>query len=119
MPKLVIKSGAAQIQEFKLMPGPNYAGRAFDNDFIINDPSVSGSHAEISMGGGKIIVKDLGSTNGTFIDRAPITESPLQLGQSLRFGAVEMFLEADASDAIAIAASTPPSAHARAPRQSH
>ena len=107
MPKLVIKSGAAQIQEFELKPGPNYAGRDFANDLVINNPSVSSSHAQISLVGSKIIVKDLGSTNGTFINRAPITEAPLQVGQSLRFGTVEMFLEADVAATTAVAASAP------------
>ncbi len=107
MPKLVIKSDAAQIQEFELKPGPNYVGRDFANDLVINNPSVSSSHAQISQVGSRIIVKDLGSTNGTFINRAPVTEATLQPGQSLRFGTVEMFLETDAAGTMAVAASAP------------
>jgi pSer/pThr/pTyr-binding forkhead associated (FHA) protein len=40
-------------------------------------------------------VRDCGSTNGTFIDGAPVTEAPLLNGQTLRLGDVELLLEYD------------------------
>ena len=80
-----------------MKPGTNYVGRAFANDFKIEDPSVSGSHAQIVVNDGGVTVKDLGSTNGTFINRLPVAEGKLQPGQWLRLGGVEMILEEDSA----------------------
>jgi hypothetical protein len=48
-----------------------------------------------------VIVKDLGSTNGTFINGDKVTESPLKVGQILRLGQIEMRLETDTPPAQA------------------
>ena len=42
-------------------------GRAPRNDVVLNDPEVSKHHAEVIVGGGCVRVRDLGSSNGTFI----------------------------------------------------
>ncbi len=95
MPKLVVNPGTPQAREFELKPGTNYLGRGFANDFKIEDPSVSGSHAEIVLNGAAVMVKDLGSTNGTFINRSQVTEAALQPGHMLRLGGVEMLFQSD------------------------
>lgn len=115
MAKLVINPGTPQTREFELKPGANYLGRGFANDLKIEDPSVSSSHAQIVLNGSSVMVKDLGSTNGTFINRAPVTESVLQPGQLLRLGGVEMLLEADAAGAITVVENTPANTAAPAP----
>lgn len=96
MSRLVINPGTPQAREFILKPGVNYVGRGFANDFKIEDASVSSAHAQITVNGSSVMVKDLGSTNGTFINRLPVTEEALQTGQWLRLGGVEMLLEAEA-----------------------
>ncbi len=93
MPKLVINPGTPQAREFELKPGSNYLGRGFANDIKIVDSSVSTSHAQLTVNGSTVTVKDLGSTNGTFVNRAPVTNSTLQPGQWLRLGGVEMLFE--------------------------
>src|SRR5579872_2842442 len=102
MPKLVINPGTPQARELELKPGTNLVGRGFANDFKIEDPSVSSSHAEIVVNGNTVLVKDLGSTNGTFVNRAPVTNVPLQPGQWLRLGGVEMLFEAETAVAPAV-----------------
>ena len=63
---------AAQIPVIRL-------GRAPDNDFVLDAPSVSRYHAMFSYtDGAQPIITDLGSTNGTFINGEPVTE-PRQL----------------------------------------
>lgn len=94
MARLVINPGTPQAREFELKPGDNYLGRGFANDFKIEDPSVSTSHAQIIVNGDYVLVKDLGSTNGTFVNRTPVTDTALQPGQWLRLGGVEMLFEA-------------------------
>src|SRR5690242_232124 len=95
MPKLVLNPGTPQAREFELQPGRNYIGRGFTNDFRIEDASVSVSHVQLILNGNSVAVKDLGSTNGTFIDRAPIKEAYLQPGQKLQLGGVEMLFAGD------------------------
>jgi hypothetical protein len=113
MPKLVIHAGTPRALEFELKPGSNYLGRGFSNDFKIEDPSVSGSHAQILLDGEVIVVKDLGSTNGTFINRSQVKEGFLQPGQALHLGAVELVLV----EAIATTgAASPPPVPSRPPR---
>ncbi len=90
MAKLTIMTDGVTPREIELQAGVNKIGRAFSNDFQIHAPSISGHHCEISLQDGNITVKDLGSTNGTFIDHQKITESPLLPGQTLRLGDVEM-----------------------------
>jgi hypothetical protein len=85
-----MQAGTPRALEIELKPGSNYLGRGFSNDFKIEDPSVSGSHAQIVVDGEVIVVKDLGSTNGTFINRSQVKEGFLQPGQALHLGAVEL-----------------------------
>ncbi len=107
MAKLVINSGTPQAREFELKPGTNFVGRGFANDLTIEDPSVSTSHAQIILDGDLVSVKDLGSTNGTFINGQPVKEAVLQPGQLLRLGGVEMIFQADAASAVAAVAAAP------------
>ncbi len=95
MAKLIVHHGTPQAREFELKPGTNQLGRGEDNDCQIADGSVSTHHAQIIMEGGTVRIKDLGSTNGTFINQAPVTEAILQPGQSLRFGVVNLLLQMD------------------------
>jgi len=97
MPKLVVNSGAGRGREFELKPGVNSFGRAFNCDFRLDDASVSGSHAQIVVDSFSVTVKDLHSTNGTFINRSQIREGFLQPGQVLSLGGVEMTFVADAA----------------------
>ena len=101
MAKLVFKNGAGQIPEILLRPGANRLGRAADNDFPIEHSSISSSHCEIFQTDEAVHVRDLGSTNGTFIDRAPVSAARLCEGQTLRLGEVELILR-DAPVRIAI-----------------
>lgn len=70
-------------------------GRVEDNAFQIAEPSVSSHHCEVLLNGNDVVVKDLNSTNGTFINGQKVTESPLKPGQILRLGQIEMRLETD------------------------
>ena len=68
-------------------------GRVAENAFEIPEASVSSHHAELRLRGSELIVKDLGSTNGTFVNGERITEGVVKPGQILRLGMVEMRLE--------------------------
>jgi len=70
-----------------------------ENTFQIAEPSVSSHHCELNQRGGDVFVKDLSSTNGTFINGEKITEAILKPGQILRLGQVEIRLESGAAAA--------------------
>ncbi len=99
MPKLVVQSGALRGREFELRPGVNSFGRGFNCDFRIDDASVSGSHAQVIVDSFSVVVKDLHSTNGTFVNRSQVREGFLQPGQVMSLGGVEMLFVADSAEA--------------------
>src|SRR5262245_16341085 len=78
---------------FELEPGFNTLGRNPTNDFRVHDATVSSFHCEIVLSEDSVLVRDLGSTNGTFIDNQPVREGNLQPGQILRLGSAELRLE--------------------------
>jgi FHA domain len=78
---------------FELKPGANRFGRSEHNDHPLNDPAISEEHCEIMVENDFVFVRDLGSTNGTFIDRRLIKESALYTGQTLQIGPLEMILD--------------------------
>jgi hypothetical protein len=104
MARLVVNPGSPAAWEIQLKPGANSLGRSQANDFQIADGSVSGSHCQIVMENDRAVIRDLGSTNGTFVNRAPIKESPLQTGQTVHLGGVAMMFYSDAPPAAAAAA---------------
>jgi uncharacterized protein involved in exopolysaccharide biosynthesis/Mrp family chromosome partitioning ATPase len=64
-------------------------GRLPENTVVIEDGSISQHHCEIFSRNGEVIVKDLGSTNGTFINGERIVEGSLKADQTLRVGNLE------------------------------
>ena len=96
MARLLVQPGTPAAREINLQAGTNSLGRAPANSIQLNDPSVSGSHCQIVLENGNAILKDLGSTNGTFVNRAPVKEAVLQPGQTIHLGSVEMVFYSDA-----------------------
>ena len=94
MAKLIIKSQTLAPQEIELKAGINRFGRSEGNDHLLNHPEVSERHCEILVENSFVMVRDLGSTNGTFIDQQQIKEAALYSGQTLQIGPVEMVLDA-------------------------
>lgn len=76
-------------------------GRGPDNDLVLDHASLSGSHAVIRNQGGFFTVTDLGSTNGTFLDGAQISEAPLVDGSRVLFGSVDSIFSDGSGEAAA------------------
>lgn len=66
--------------------GPWSVGRSEDNDIVIRDPNVSRRHARLERHDSGFAVEDLGSTNGTFLDGAPIGRERIDDGDEITFG---------------------------------
>jgi pSer/pThr/pTyr-binding forkhead associated (FHA) protein len=104
MAKLVILSPGLTGRTQDLKADTTTIGRVEDNSFQIAEPSVSSHHCEVLLRGAEVVVRDLNSTNGTFINGDKVTESVLKPGQILRLGQIEMRLETDAAPPPAAAA---------------
>ena len=95
MAKLVIQNQGMTGRAHELNVDRTTIGRVEDNTFQIADPSVSSHHCEVHLRGSEILIRDLNSTNGSFINGEKITESVLKPGQILRLGQVELKLEVE------------------------
>jgi hypothetical protein len=72
------------------MPPRVYAtiGRADGNDVPLDHPTVSNHHARLSWSGSALVVEDLSSENGTFVDGRPVKRARTRAGVEIRVGAV-------------------------------
>ncbi len=92
----------------ELRPGLNRIGRNPTNDFRVPEASVSSFHCEISLENKIITVRDVGSTNGTFVSGTRIRESLLATGQILKLGSAEFRLEESNADVAKLPLQTAP-----------
>lgn len=95
MARLVISKKGEPSLTHELDAEKTIIGRVEGNSFVVADPSISGQHCEITKSGNNFTVKDLESTNGTFINGRKITEERLIPGNTLKLGEVEMTFEAE------------------------
>ena len=95
MPKLIVTTEAQGKIGYEFSEDLITIGRAPDNLIIIEDPSVSGRHAQLERSGELYRLKDLESTNGTRVNGIPIKETALRFDDRIRFGGVEARFESD------------------------
>ncbi len=73
-------------ESIPLPSGRHTIGRGAKNKIVLAGGGVSSVHAEIRVEGLKATLKDLGSTNGTYVNGERVEESPLAHGDTIRFG---------------------------------
>ena len=84
---LVVTAGALKGTSLDLSQQQITLGRANDATLVLNDDYASSRHARIFPQDGQWIVEDLGSTNGTYLDRQKVTRPmPVPLGMPIRIG---------------------------------
>lgn len=84
--KLTSTDGA---HSFELKEGVTLVvGRAPTSDVPVIDPTISRRHAEVDFRDGAIVVRDLGSSNGTFVNGARVDETAVNAGDTITFGKV-------------------------------
>jgi pSer/pThr/pTyr-binding forkhead associated (FHA) protein len=115
MAKLVIQNQGMTGRACELHTDRTTIGRVEDNTFQIADPSVSSHHCEVHLRGSDIVIRDLNSTNGSFIGNDKITEQILKPGQTLRLGQVELKLVAEGASPSPLSATPPAPTSAPAP----
>ncbi|MFF5208575.1 FHA domain-containing protein [Streptosporangium sp. NPDC000396] len=85
--QMVVTGGPLQGTTITLSETPITIGRANDATLVVSDDYASSRHARLFPQDGQWIVEDLGSTNGTYLDRSKVTRpTPVPLGVPIRIG---------------------------------
>jgi hypothetical protein len=83
---LVVKRGPNAGSRFTLSAGQTTIGRHPDSDIFLDDVTVSRRHAEVLHDGSEFKVKDVGSLNGTYLNRERIEGADMHSGDELQIG---------------------------------
>jgi pSer/pThr/pTyr-binding forkhead associated (FHA) protein len=84
---LVVTQGALAGTSVRLGQAPVTLGRAQDSTIVLDDDYVSTHHARLFPQDGQWLVEDLGSTNGTYLERAKVSgPTPVKIGVPIRIG---------------------------------
>jgi Protein of unknown function (DUF3662)/FHA domain len=98
-PRLLVSgpdgSGADSQRTYDLTVPVTILGRGTDCDLRLVDPGVSRHHAELRMEGGEVVLVDLGSTNGTFVNGQPIRRVVLADGTQVTLGRTTLVFRRD------------------------
>jgi len=86
MPKLILKFEAAVLKEVTVGPRPVTIGRAPDNDIQIDNLAVSSHHARVFMEESRLVLEDLNSLNGTFVNNQKIQRVNLKQADQILIG---------------------------------
>ncbi|MET0474417.1 MAG: FHA domain-containing protein [Mycobacterium sp.] len=85
--QLIVTDGALAGTRIQLGAQPVLIGRADDSTLVLTDDYASTRHARLSPRGSEWYVEDLGSTNGTYLDRAKVTTAVrVPMGTPVRIG---------------------------------
>ncbi|HWH15520.1 MAG TPA: FHA domain-containing protein, partial [Miltoncostaeaceae bacterium] len=84
---LLVTDGASQGKRVDLTGAAVVIGREEGTDLVLDDSQASRRHAEVTGSSGSWSVRDLGSTNGTFVNGTRLTgEQALRPGDEIRIG---------------------------------
>jgi pSer/pThr/pTyr-binding forkhead associated (FHA) protein len=84
---LVVTQGALSGTTVRLGDQPVTLGRSQDSTIVLDDDYVSSRHARFFPRDGQWLVEDMGSTNGTYLDRTKVTQpTAVKIGMPLRIG---------------------------------
>jgi pSer/pThr/pTyr-binding forkhead associated (FHA) protein len=87
---LRVVRGAGEGTVLQLGEGPSLAGRSEVAELIIDDPAASRRHFEVAPSHGSYVLRDLGSTNGTQVNRVTVVECRLANGDIITVGETDV-----------------------------
>lgn len=91
---VVIDDSGSDSETISITKDPVVIGRMSTNDVVLSDPNVSRRHAELRRAGGRWMLVDLGSTNGTTVNGKLAREHELADGDRMMFGSTKIRFEA-------------------------
>ena len=83
---VVVLEGGLAGKKFVAGSKPLTFGRGDENDIVLTTPSASRLHAELRQEAAGFVLYDRGSTNGTWVNGAPVTVRPLKSGDQIQIG---------------------------------
>ena len=86
MPKMIVSIDEVVIKEVQLTKDKTTLGRRPYNDIVIDNLAVSGEHAVLQMTGSDVVLEDLNSTNGTYVNGKAVKRQQLQSGDAIEIG---------------------------------
>ena len=86
MPKMIVSIDEVVIKEVQLTKDKTTLGRRPYNDIVIDNLAVSGEHAVLQMTGADVVLEDLNSTNGTYVNGKAVKKQALQSGDAIEIG---------------------------------
>ncbi len=89
-PALVVRTGGGREGEAFAVAGTTAIGRSPECNVFLDDVTVSRHHAEIVVEGADYLIRDLGSLNGTFVNRRRIDTSRLEDDDEVQIGKYRM-----------------------------
>lgn len=92
---LVVKRGPNAGARFLLDQETTTAGRHPEADIFLDDVTVSRRHAEFRLNNGEFEVVDVGSLNGTYVNREPRNSQVLSVGDEIQIGKFRLVFLAD------------------------
>ena len=96
---LIVKRGPNAEARFILDAERTTAGRRPDSDIFLDDVTVSRRHAEFLRREGRFVVRDVGSLNGTYVQRDRIEEAVLRDGDEVQIGKYRLVFHPSPRDA--------------------
>lgn len=87
-PRIIVYGDKIEGRTYELNLPVMHLGRGPLNEIIVPDPSVSTRHCMFLLAGGHVTVRDLHSSNGTFVNGQQVTEAQLDVNDVIRVGAV-------------------------------
>jgi pSer/pThr/pTyr-binding forkhead associated (FHA) protein len=104
MSKLALQYEGIVLKEYALGTGVTI-GRLPDNAVIIDNPAVSGHHARVYLEGNQVVLEDLRSTNGTFVNGRPVTRQILHHGDEVLVGKHQLVFDRTAVEEQSVSTS--------------
>ncbi len=91
---ITLRFKGKKIRDYPIVIGQNCSiGRKKSNDIVIDNLSVSGNHAKIESVATNFVLRDLDSTNGTFINKEKIRQRNLRHKDLIQIGKHELFFD--------------------------
>ncbi|HVA94538.1 MAG TPA: FHA domain-containing protein [Candidatus Dormibacteraeota bacterium] len=100
MPKLVLKFESATMKEVPLGTRPVTIGRAPDNDIPIDNLAVSNYHSRVYVEAGSLVLEDLNSLNGTFLNDIRIERAMIRHGDTILIGKHQVVVDQEHDAAL-------------------